>query len=140
MRGLHRQNLAPPAPAPIARRSSFYLAMRILPPEQRRAMYEIYAFCRAVDDIADDGGPRSERVAMLDRWRADLGNLYAGRGPTELRRGSPPRCAPSVCGRRICLPSSKAWKWTSFATSVPPTGMHLTFIATGLPRRSAGFQ
>jgi presqualene diphosphate synthase len=87
MRGLHRQNLAPPAPAPIARRSSFYLAMRILPPEQRRAMYEIYAFCRAVDDIADDGGPRSERVAMLDRWRADLASLYAGRGPTELTKG-----------------------------------------------------
>ena len=87
MRGLHRQSLAPPAPAPIARRSSFYLAMRILPPEQRQAMYEVYAFCRAVDDIADDGGPRSERVAMLDRWRADMASLYAGRGPTELTKG-----------------------------------------------------
>ena len=38
------------------------------------------------------------------------------------------------------MPSSKAWKWTSFATSVPLIGMHLIFIATGLPRRSAGFR
>ena len=37
--------------------SSFYAAMRILPKTQRAAMYEIYAFCRAVDDIADDPGP-----------------------------------------------------------------------------------
>src|SRR5271156_2829633 len=28
--------------------------MRILPRAQREAMFEIYSFCRAVDDIADD--------------------------------------------------------------------------------------
>jgi squalene synthase HpnD len=77
----------PKAPAPVARGSSFYLAMRILPPEQRQAMYEVYAFCRAVDDIADDGGPRAARIAMLDRWRADLARLYAGQGKTALTRG-----------------------------------------------------
>ncbi|HBO80620.1 MAG TPA: squalene synthase HpnD, partial [Cupriavidus sp.] len=33
--------------------SSFHAAMRILPASQRQAMFEIYAFCRAVDDIAD---------------------------------------------------------------------------------------
>jgi presqualene diphosphate synthase len=77
----------PGAPAPVARRSSFYLAMRILPPEQRRAMYEVYAFCRAVDDIADDGGPRAARIAMLDRWRADLARLCAGQGTTVLTKG-----------------------------------------------------
>ncbi len=36
-----------------ARGSSFYTAMRIMPKNQRRAMFEIYHFCRAVDDIAD---------------------------------------------------------------------------------------
>ncbi|MGB6800240.1 MAG: squalene/phytoene synthase family protein, partial [Xanthobacteraceae bacterium] len=46
--------------------------MRILPPAQREAMYEIYSFCRAVDDIADDPGPREGRRAALDQWRADL--------------------------------------------------------------------
>ena len=36
--------------------SSFYAAMRIMPHGQREAMYEIYSFCRVVDDIADDEG------------------------------------------------------------------------------------
>jgi presqualene diphosphate synthase len=78
--------LAPAAPAPVAKHSSFYLAMRILPHEQREAMYAVYAFCRAVDDIADDGGPRAMRLAMLDQWRADLSRLYGGGGPTDLTR------------------------------------------------------
>ena len=47
--------------------SSFYAAMRILPREQREAMFEIYSFCRQVDDIADSDGPRPERLAALDR-------------------------------------------------------------------------
>src|SRR5262249_43908928 len=33
--------------------SSFYFAMRIMPKEQREAMFEIYSFCKLVDDIAD---------------------------------------------------------------------------------------
>ncbi|MGB6660144.1 MAG: presqualene diphosphate synthase HpnD [Xanthobacteraceae bacterium] len=64
--------------------SSFYSGMRILPPAQREAMYEIYSFCRAVDDIADDPGPREGRRAALDQWRADLSALYAGAPPQRL--------------------------------------------------------
>ncbi len=64
--------------------SSFYSGMRILPPAQREAMYEIYSFCRAVDDIADDPGPREGRRAALDKWRADLAALYAGSPPPQL--------------------------------------------------------
>jgi presqualene diphosphate synthase len=78
--------LAPAAPAPVAKHSSFYLAMRILPHEQREAMYAVYAFCRAVDDVADDGGPCASRLAMLDQWRTDLSRLYDGSGPTDLTR------------------------------------------------------
>ncbi len=66
------------APALPAAGSSFYLGMRILPKARREAMYAIYAFCRAVDDIADDGGARPDRKAALDRWRADLDALYDG--------------------------------------------------------------
>jgi phytoene synthase len=80
-----------PAEAPrtsrVAAGSSFYAAMRILPRPQRRAMYEVYAFCRAVDDIADDTGPREGRMAALARWREDLRRLYAGRGATDLTGG-----------------------------------------------------
>jgi squalene synthase HpnD len=59
--------------------SSFYLAMRIMPPKQRQAMFEIYSFCRAVDDIADNGGAREVQVARLQRWRSDIDAIYGGK-------------------------------------------------------------
>jgi presqualene diphosphate synthase len=65
--------------------SSFYAAMRILPPEQREAMFQIYSFCRQVDDIADSDGPRAERLAALQQWRQDIDALYQGRPPARLR-------------------------------------------------------
>ena len=75
----------PPLPATSSQRaagSSFYTAMRILPREQRDAMFEIYSFCRRVDDIADSDGPRNERLAELNAWRAEVNALYEGRiGP-----------------------------------------------------------
>jgi phytoene synthase len=64
--------------------SSFYAAMRILPAEQRQAMFQIYSFCRKVDDIADSDGPRGERLAALQRWRDDVDALYRGQPPARL--------------------------------------------------------
>ena len=62
--------------------SSFHAGMRVLPPPEREAMYAVYSFCRAVDDIADDqAGSRQERTAALDGWRADLDSLCAGGPP-----------------------------------------------------------
>ena len=58
--------------------SSFYLAMRLMPPKQRQAMFEIYSFCRAVDDIADNGGPQDVQLMRLQRWRSDIDAIYAG--------------------------------------------------------------
>ncbi len=64
--------------------SSFYNGMRILPRAEREAMFEIYSFCRAVDDIADDLGPREPRQAALDQWRSDIAAIYAGTPPAHL--------------------------------------------------------
>ena len=69
----------------VAAGSSFYAAMRILPSAQREAMFEIYSFCRQVDDIADSDGPRDGRLAALRQWRTDLDDLYAGLAPARLR-------------------------------------------------------
>jgi len=74
-------------PTQAARRaagSSFYTGMRILPRAQREAMFEIYSFCRAVDDIADDPGPRGGRRDALEKWRADIAAIYAGAPPPHL--------------------------------------------------------
>lgn len=66
------------------RGSSFYAGMRALPRVEREAMYAIYAFCRAVDDIADDEqGEPETRAAALERWRADIDSLYAGGEPGQ---------------------------------------------------------
>lgn len=64
--------------------SSFYAGMRVLPKAEREAMYAIYAFCRIVDDIADDQqGIPAERAAQLDQWRTDIDALYAGGDPGQ---------------------------------------------------------
>jgi presqualene diphosphate synthase len=65
--------------------SSFYAAMRILPRDQRQAMFQIYSFCRQVDDIADSHGPRPERLAALQQWRDDTDALYQGHPPPRLQ-------------------------------------------------------
>jgi len=64
----------------VVRRSgtSFYWAMRILPEEKRRAMFAVYAFCREVDDIADDPGEVSAKLIGLGRWRDEIERLYDG--------------------------------------------------------------
>jgi presqualene diphosphate synthase len=65
--------------------SSFYAAMRILPRNQREAMFQIYSFCRQVDDIADSHGPRPERLAALQQWRDDIDALYHSHPPPRLQ-------------------------------------------------------
>jgi phytoene synthase len=70
--------------ATTASGSSFYAAMRILPADQREAMFQIYSFCRKVDDIADSDGPRPERLAALQQWRDDIDALYRGDPPPHL--------------------------------------------------------
>ncbi|HUO55753.1 MAG TPA: squalene/phytoene synthase family protein, partial [Rhodoblastus sp.] len=61
-----------------ASKSSFYRAMAILPPQKRAAMFEIYSFCRAVDDIADGDGDIATKKAGLDAWRRAINALYSG--------------------------------------------------------------
>lgn len=65
----------------VTRRSgtSFFWAMRLLPPERREAMFAIYAFCREVDDIADDGGSIEAKRTGLAEWRREIDRLYAGK-------------------------------------------------------------
>jgi phytoene synthase len=62
--------------------TSFYHGMRILPPPRRRAMWAIYAFCRVVDDIADEPGEQSVKETLLDEWRHRIAMLYQGQ-PTD---------------------------------------------------------
>jgi presqualene diphosphate synthase len=76
---------ANPSDGTTASGSSFYAAMRILPRAQREAMFQIYSFCRQVDDIADSDGPRPDRLQALQQWRDDIDALYQGHPPPRLR-------------------------------------------------------
>ncbi len=58
--------------------SSFYWAMRFLPPEKRDAIFAVYAFAREVDDIADGDDPDDIKRAGLEAWRREIEALYAG--------------------------------------------------------------
>jgi phytoene synthase len=60
--------------------------MRILPRPRRQAIFEIYAFCRAVDDISDRSGPIADRLYELAEWRAEIEALGGG-SPSERLRG-----------------------------------------------------
>src|SRR4029077_108647 len=58
--------------------TSFYWAMRLLPRRRRDGMYAVYAFCREVDDIADDTAPPAQKAVALAAWHAEIEALYAG--------------------------------------------------------------
>ena len=58
--------------------SSFYYSFRFLPSERRRAITALYAFCREVDDIADEIQDVNIARAKLGWWRAEVANLFAG--------------------------------------------------------------
>jgi presqualene diphosphate synthase len=72
----------------LVRRSgtSFYWAIRMLPEKKRRAMFAVYAFCREVDDIADEPGESCIKSARLEAWRQELNRLFAGYATTPTSR------------------------------------------------------
>ena len=62
--------------------SNLALAFILLPPEKRVAMSALYAFCRQVDDAADeDSIPVDERRRTLAAWRTDIAAACEGREP-----------------------------------------------------------
>ena len=66
--------------------TSFYHGMKILAADRRAGMYGIYAFCRVVDDIADDEKPLKEKRAALEDWRKKIAGIYAGAAGDSISR------------------------------------------------------
>src|SRR5258708_7687654 len=62
--------------------SNLALAFILLPREKREGMKALYAFCREVDDVADEEAPPiEERRAKLQEWRQDISAACAGGSP-----------------------------------------------------------
>ena len=58
--------------------SSFYYSFLFLPPERRRAITALYAFCREVDDTVDEATDGSVARIKLAWWRTEVSKMYAG--------------------------------------------------------------
>jgi len=57
--------------------SSFYYSFLFLPPERRRAITALYAFCREVDDTVDECTDESIARIKLAWWRNEVATMYA---------------------------------------------------------------
>jgi len=62
--------------------SSFYYSFLFLPPERRRAITALYAFCREVDDVVDESVEPAVARAKLAWWRGEIDAMIAG-APTH---------------------------------------------------------
>ena len=78
--------------------SSFYYSFLFLPPERRRAITALYAFCREVDDVVDECTDPQAARSKLAWWRAELAGTYGG------KPGHPVTQALSEAARAFNLP------------------------------------
>jgi phytoene synthase len=74
--------------------SSFYYSFLFLPPDKRRAITAFYAFCREVDDVADEAGDAGVARAKLAWWRTEVADLMAGHPSHPVTRALAPFVAP----------------------------------------------
>jgi phytoene synthase len=58
--------------------SSFYYSFLFLPPDRRRAITALYAFCREVDDTVDETSDQSVARIKLAWWRNEVTQMYTG--------------------------------------------------------------
>jgi 15-cis-phytoene synthase len=66
----------------VASGSSFYYSFLFLPKSKRQAITALYAFCREVDDVADECSDIELARTKLNWWRGEIANLFAGK-PTH---------------------------------------------------------
>jgi phytoene synthase len=73
--------------------SSFYYSFLFLPPERRRAITALYAFCREVDDTVDECTDESIARIKLAWWRTEVSAMYKGNGTHPVMQALQPHLA-----------------------------------------------
>jgi squalene synthase HpnC len=77
---------------------NFHVVSFLLPKRLHQDFYNVYAYCRWADDLADEIGDAAESLRLLEWWRGELARMYAGRAthpvfaalaPTVERYGIP---------------------------------------------------
>jgi phytoene synthase len=74
--------------------SSFYYSFLFLPPERRRAITALYAFCREVDDTVDETSDASVARIKLAWWRTEVSTMYKGSPTHPVTQALQPHIAP----------------------------------------------
>ncbi len=70
--------------------SSFYYSFLFLPPERRRAITALYAFCREVDDVVDESSESSIARIKLAWWRTQIDEMFKGKPDHPVTRALQP--------------------------------------------------
>ena len=83
--------------------SSFYYSFLFLPPERRRAITALYAYCREVDDVVDECADPQLARTKLDWWRAEVERLFAGEPQHPVTRALQPHLEPCGIERKLLL-------------------------------------
>lgn len=73
--------------------SSFYYSFLFLPPERRRAITALYAFCREVDDTVDECTDESVARIKLAWWRTEVSAMCKGGGTHPVMQALQPHLA-----------------------------------------------
>jgi phytoene synthase len=73
--------------------SSFYYAFLFLPPARRAAITAFYAFCRDVDDVADEVSDAGVAATKLAWWRGEIAASFSGHPTHPVMRALLPHCA-----------------------------------------------
>ena len=81
--------------------SSFYYSFLFLPPEKRRAITALYAFCREVDDVVDECTDAPLAQIKLTWWRTEVSELFHGAAQHPVMRA----LVPAI--RSFDLPESR---------------------------------
>lgn len=73
--------------------SSFYYSFLFLPPDRRRAITALYAYCREIDDVVDEVSDPGVAQAKLAWWAGEIDALYAGHPGHPVTRALAPHLA-----------------------------------------------
>ena len=62
----------------LATASNFYYSFLLLPRAERRAIKDVYTFCRLLDDVVDEDPTGRNPYAELESWRNEVEAIYEG--------------------------------------------------------------
>ena len=83
--------------------SSFYYSFLFLPPERRRAITALYAFCREVDDTVDDCTDEAVARTKLAWWRKEIAAMLNGNPTHPVSNMAPMTTAAGPIRRAVTI-------------------------------------